>query len=73
MDTERLRIGALITYFDLNQYPVGTVRHGIATGTPIVDPGTEELWVPVRLPDRGVDLVPAVLIVDVLRGPSSHG
>ena len=73
MDTERLRIGALITYFDLNQYPVGTVRHGIATGTAIVDPGTEELWVPVRLPDRGVDLVPAVLIVDVLRGPSSHG
>ena len=72
MDTERLGIGALITYFDLNDFPLGTVRHGIATGTAILDPGTEELWVPVRRPDRVIDLVPAVLIVDVLRGPSSH-
>jgi hypothetical protein len=69
MDRERLAIGALVAYYDLRQFPVGTVRQGIATGMEIVDPGTEEQWVPVRRSDRVVDLVPAALIVDVLRGP----
>ncbi|GAA3438978.1 hypothetical protein [Kutzneria kofuensis] len=68
-DTERpqrLETGAVVAYFDLSQYPVGTVRRGTASGAEIVDPGTDEWWIPVRRTDGPVDLVPTALIIDVL-------
>lgn len=64
-DWEHPVAGAVVAYFDLNRYPVGAVRRGVASGTVIVDPGTDEQWIPVRSADGTGDLVPAVLIIDV--------
>ena len=71
-DRERLQgpvTGAVVAYFDLSRYPVGTVRRAVAIGPELADPGTDERWVPVRRPDRTVDLVPEALIIDVLPVP----
>jgi hypothetical protein len=73
MDRERLTNGVMVAYFDLSQYPVGAVRQAVATGPEILDPDTDEPWLPVRRPDQVLDLVRAALIVDVVQGPPWEG
>jgi hypothetical protein len=65
-DMQRPPTGAVVAYFDLSRYPVGTVRTGTASDAAVIDPGTDERWVPVRRTDGTVDLVPSALIIDVL-------
>jgi hypothetical protein len=65
-DWEHPVAGAVVAYFDLSHYPVGAVRRGVASGAAISDPGTDEQWIPVRRTGGTIDLVPAVLIIDVL-------
>jgi hypothetical protein len=65
-DMHRPPTGTVVAYFDLSRYPVGTVRTGTTSDAAVLDPGTDEHWIPVRRTDGTVDLVPAALIIDVL-------
>jgi hypothetical protein len=55
--------GSVVTYLNPRVSGPAFIR-AVAKDSPVADPGTNELWVPVLCPDRTVELLDPRLIVD---------
>jgi hypothetical protein len=61
--------GAIVTYLDPQVRQAAPWQRGVACGTAICDPRTNEMWIPVLRPDRSSTLVDPALVAEVAPAP----